>query len=285
VLRGALYAVWAAPRQRAPVLWHARVTGTVRRADRWLDRWLLTRCARVITISPEVAQRFSGMPGQCKVVCIEHGMEVEIQVSEQDVAACRQRLGVAPGVPAVAIVGSLEPRKGHEVLLRALPAVVAKHPQLRCVIAGVEPAGGSGYQARMEALGRALGIEGHLIWAGFVEQVPRLLAGMMCGVFPVIQPEGFGRVVIEAAAVGRPTIATPLGALGRVIEDGRTGLLVPPGDAGALAAALNRLLGDPGLAARLGEAARRRAIERYRLDRVMRDVHALYEEVLREAHP
>jgi len=96
----------------------------------------------------------------------------------------------------------------------------------------------------------------------------------------VVQPEGLGRVAIEAAAMRCPMIATPLGGLAEIIEDGATGLAVPPGDARALAEALVRLLDDAPLAARLAAAARQKAERCFGLEMMRRQIQSVYEEVL-----
>ncbi|MDD5658005.1 MAG: glycosyltransferase, partial [Elusimicrobia bacterium] len=88
------------------------------------------------------------------------------------------------------------------------------------------------------------------------------------------------RAALEGMAAGRPVVASRVGGLPDLVADGETGLLVPPGDAGALAAALGRLAGEPQFAARLGSAARRRCAERFSLERFGADTEGLYGELL-----
>jgi len=207
-----------------------------------------------------------------KMIVIGHGIEATPSPATREEA--RRALGLPPQGPLIGAVGRLSPEKGQIVLLRALPSVLAAFPQAACVLAGEGPS-----RAALEAETRRLGIGDRVIFLGLRRDVPMVLAGLDLFVQPSIY-EGFGLSLLEAMSAGLPVVASRVGGIPEVIEDGRTGLLVPPQDPTALAGAVVRLLGDSEGARRLGESAASRARERFSLGRVAERVDALYRNIL-----
>ena len=207
-----------------------------------------------------------------KMVVIGHGIDGTSR------AGPRPHARPAPGLPAfeplLGAVGRLSPEKGQAVLLRALPAILAAFPRAGLVIAGE---GGSRRELETEA--RRLGIADRAVFLGFRRDVPALLGAIDLFVQPSIY-EGFGISLLEAMAAGLPVVASRVGGIPEVVQDGATGVLVPPQDPGALAAAVVRLLRDRDEARRLGEAAARRVRDRHSLQAVAAQVDALYREIL-----
>ena len=177
--------------------------------------------------------------------------------------------------PKVLFLGRFEPRKGLKYLLMALPEIVRQVPDVQLVVVG---AGLLGYSYK-----RYLDKEvaEHVHWAGLVpnEDRPRYYAA--CDVYcsPAIGNESFGIVLLEAMAVKRPVVASAIDGYRKVISDGEDGLLVPPRDTGAIAGAVVRLLRDPALRQRMGEAGRRKATG-YSWPRITDQVEGLYRELL-----
>jgi glycosyltransferase involved in cell wall biosynthesis len=116
------------------------------------------------------------------------------------------------------------------------------------------------------------------------EQVMAAWACCSIAIVPSVWPEPFGTVAIEAMAAGRPVVASAVGGLREIVVQGETGVLVPPGDPAALAAALRELIADPARRARMGQAARRRARENYSAAAVVPRIEAVYRDVLRPGH-
>ena len=143
-----------------------------------------------------------------------------------------------------------------------------------------ETEGHEGYAERLRRRVVDLGLGGRVHLLGNRDDVPEILAGVDVLVHVPSAPEPFGRVVAEAMAVGKPVVAANAGGLPEIVEDEVTGLLVPPGDPSACAAAVTRLLADPALRARFGAAGRRQAEQRFdpavHAERVM----AAYREVV-----
>ena len=212
----------------------------------------------------------------------------------------------APGdrTPArLLFVGRVSPDKGVHVLLDALTRVAAIHPEVELDMVGDEALPRLDMQVaideeeRVRALSRFYRPEGYL--APLMDALPAELAARVrhrtwigreelpglyraCGmlVLPSVWEEPFGIPLVEAMASGLPVVATRVGGIPEVVEHGVTGLLVPPEDAGALAEAMRALLDDPALARRMGEAGRRRALERFSWDDVAARLRALYGELL-----
>lgn len=172
-----------------------------------------------------------------------------------DVAAWRREAGT-DGL--VAFAGRLEHEKGVDVLLAALARLASRGRDVRLVIAG------SGTQgAALAARGTELGIADRVSWAGFLpsHRVAGLLASADVACVPS-RAEPFGLVALEAMAVGAPLVASRVGGLAEVVEDGRTGRLVAPDDPDALALALESVLDDPGMATAQAAAAQAVAASR-----------------------
>ncbi len=173
--------------------------------------------------------------------------------------------------PRVGVVANLRPVKGLEVFVEAAAQLGERHPR-----AVFEVAGEGELRAGLERQAEAEGLTGRFKLGGGVSDVPGFLAGLDVAVL-CSHAEGMSNALLEYMAAGRAIVSTAVGAATDLIEDGVHGLLVPPGDAGRLAEAIGRFLDDRGLARRLGEAARRRALERYSREAMVRRFQDFYE--------
>jgi glycosyltransferase involved in cell wall biosynthesis len=157
----------------------------------------------------------------------------------------------------VGTVANLRPVKGLDLLVEAAARLASTHPR-----AVFEVAGEGEQRPALEIQINKSGLDGRFALRGCVADVAGFLAGLRVAVL-CSHSEGMSNALLEYMAAGRAVVATAVGAAPHLIEDGVHGLLVPSGDAGALARAIDRLLREPHLAARLGQAARARALERY----------------------
>ena len=178
-----------------------------------------------------------------------------------------------PGAPRLAIVGRLIPIKGHDVLLRAVARARERLPGLT-----LEIAGDGELEQELRATAIRLGLGDAVTFLGRVAPVDPVLERAEVVVVPSFG-EGFGMVALEAMERGRPVIASDVGGLPEIVDEGRTGLLVPPGDVEALARAIAELA-DPARAASMGEAGRARALAEFSQDRCTERIAALYETAL-----
>jgi glycosyltransferase involved in cell wall biosynthesis len=172
--------------------------------------------------------------------------------------------------PRLLCVGRLIPIKGHIVLLRAFAEARRRVPGLQLDIAGRGP-----LEPALRALAKELELEEAVRFLGHVAPIQRAIEEAAVVVVPSLG-EGFGMVALEAMERSRAVIAAAIGGLGELVEDGVTGLLVPPGDADALADAIVRLAGDLDGAARMGEAGRRRALDHFLQERCTDRTELLY---------
>src|SRR5262249_14360780 len=170
----------------------------------------------------------------------------------------------------IVMVANLRAEKGHDVLLDAAADVLRRVPDVHFDLVGAGPELDS-----LRARARARGGDHAVTSAGHCDDVAARLAAADVFVLPS-RSEAFPNAVLEAMAAGLPIVASAVGGILELIDDGRTGVLVPPGDPGALADALCRLIGDPPHGARLGDAARVDARARYSFDRMVAAFEQLY---------
>jgi glycosyltransferase involved in cell wall biosynthesis len=186
--------------------------------------------------------------------------------------------GLPAGVPVAGVVAQLIERKGHRYLLEAMPAVLEACPELRVIFFGRGPL--------REALAAEIerrGLRGRVLMAGFREDMARILPALDLVVHPAMA-EGLGVALLQAAAAAVPVVAFASGGVCQAVEPGRTGLLVPPGDAEALGRAMLRVLTDPVLARSLGEAGRIRVRSEFTPACMAARHLALYREIMAGAH-
>lgn len=281
----------------ARVVWHVRESvhpghAGVRR--RWLGRALRRWAHEAIFLSEDDRRRLTG--GGFGVVIpnfVDHGRFDR----GLDGSAVRAELGIPADAPLLLYLGGVSSLKGGHVLLSALPRARRAFPGLHVLVAGADRAWSPSLAARaaravLPLLGtgterqrflrayRQGGMEGWVRLLPFRADPERLMAAAGLIVFPSTQPH-FARPVIEAGAMARPVIASRLGGMTELVDDGRTGLLVPPGDADALADAITRVLGDPALARRMGEAGYEASLRKYARGPYMERLLAVYDAVLR----
>lgn len=196
----------------------------------------------------------------------------------EGMAALRERYGIAPHEPVIGAVTRFYPTKGIHVLVSAFAEVLAARPEAWLLLVGQGPE-----EAALRAQCAALGVSSRVIFAGFQREIADHVGIQRVAAMPSLA-EGFGLSAAEALALGVPVVASRVGGLPDVVRDGVTGLLVPPADARALAAALLRVIEDDALHARLSAAARA-DVERFSLDRYVGRLVELYHDLcLRRRH-
>lgn len=182
----------------------------------------------------------------------------------------------------ITIVGRLTPLKGHSYFLRAMAKVARSMPYIKINIVGDPPKRKEFYRQELEVLARHLGISEHVEFLGRRKDIPEIMAASDVVVMSSIEPEAFGRVIIEAQAVGTPVVATQVGGVVEVIKPEKTGLLVLPKDTDAMASAVLRLLNDKPFARELAVAARKRLEDNFTLDHMASQTINVYKELLEQ---
>jgi L-malate glycosyltransferase len=175
------------------------------------------------------------------------------------------------------LLARLEPQKLPEIFLEAAARLAPRWPALSFLVVG-----GGSLEPDLPRRAAALGLAGRVVFTGPRRDVARLLGAadvsVMCS-----RKEGMSNTVMESMAAGKPVVATPVGGNPELIEDGRTGFLVPVGDADALAARVERLLADAALAKAMGLAARARINELCSVSGMVTATTRLYDELVRTA--
>ena len=179
----------------------------------------------------------------------------------------------------VGVVGRLELEKGHPTLLEAWPLVLEQVPCAYLLIVGE-----GSRQDALHQIARDQGIERHVIFTGRRDDIPAVTAAFDVAVLPSYR-EAQGLTILEAMALSRPVVASRVGGIPEMIEDGRNGLLVPPHDPPALAAAIARLLTDHQLADMIGRAGHDTVHDRFCIQLMVNAVQALYDEGTRAVRP
>jgi glycosyltransferase involved in cell wall biosynthesis len=280
----------AARRERLPVVWVVR---EVLGPNPWLRRWhaqFITRHSqRVVAISDVVA---ACLPG--RVDRVDNAVDLgDFRLDLLDARpAIRAELGVEPEAQAVMVVGSVQRPKGHWLMLDALPFLPPR-AELVLVTGGVDADNYArkprGRVKRVLGLpldnldafmrdARQRGLADRITVTGFQRDVARTIAAADVLVFPSLEPEGFGRPIIEAMALARPVVATDVGPSRDLLGVG-TGRLVPA-EASALASAVGDLLGSPATRERMGRAGRSRVEACFSLERQVAEMSAVYLEAL-----
>jgi glycosyltransferase involved in cell wall biosynthesis len=237
----------------------------LRALARGVDRYLAVSRA----IATELVERLGWPAGGIEVVYNAVAAERFAMASPPGL---RKELGGDGRPPLVLTPARLDPQKGHLTLFEA----IAEVPDAVFVLAGEGPERGP-----LEALAARLGISDRVRFLGRREDVPELLA--TCDVFALPSLyEGSSLAVLEAMAAGIPIVSSAIGGTDELIEDGRSGLLVPPGDAEALAGALRRLLAEPELGAAMAARARERVEGGLRREQMAARVSGVYRELLGE---
>ena len=217
-----------------------------------------------------------GVPPE-RVMTVYSGLNLRNIRVEASSVEVRSKFGIPQDAPLLGTLASLFARKGHEVMLHALPTILGSFPDAHYLIVG---AGDARYEAGLRSRVKRLGLQGRVHFAGFQESVFGLLTALTVYVHPVLI-EGFGIAVLEAMAMGRPVVASATGGVPEIVRHGETGLLVPPGDPVALAQGIMDVLRDAERANIMGEAGRVRASALFSEDLMIQQLGAAYELILR----
>ena len=250
-------------------------------SEDWSGRWslplfnLLWRRADIMLCISHAVREWlvgRGVP-QDKARVIHYGIEPE-KFSEPRVNL-REQWGLNDNA-VVGSIGRLEPRKGHDLLIQAMPELCMRVPSARLLIAGHDPCG---YGVTLRRLIDRLGLGEKLRLVGFQTDVVSFLNALDVFAF-ASSSEGFGQVVIEAMAAGKPVITSKIAPLTEIVADGETGLLVESGSPQSFASAIAQLLIDPMERHRMGARGRERVTKCFTAERMTQETLLLYENLL-----
>jgi glycosyltransferase involved in cell wall biosynthesis len=271
--RAALYAGTAAGLLDRPHLWHVRASHP---SSEFADAALLALCDLAVAVSQAAAGRSAALARSPRVRVVPTGVPSPACLPR---AEARARLGLPAEGFVAGMVGRLEPDKGIEEGVEALPRLLAARRDARLVLLGDAPDGQAAWVRRLAA---ERGVSEAVLLPGAVAEAAPLLSAFDLLLHPS-RHEALPRALLEALHAGVPIVAAAVGGVPEAIEDGVSGLLVPPRDGASLGAAAARLARDPALAASLTRAGRERARRLFSLDRMSGAVQGLYDEILGDA--
>jgi len=245
-----------------------------RNLERLASRW----CQKMIFISQPLldwALR-ERIVGKEKTVKIYSGIPLErfqpVQKEEKDRIRSKWQLG--PEDAVIGVVSKLWEGKGHGILIQALKELERDIREIKLVVVG------EGYlHDDLQAMVHRLGLQDRVLFTGFQMDVSEIIAAFDVAVLPSFF-EGMGRVILEAMAMARPVVASRVGGIPDLVQDGRNGFLVQPGSVGELASAIKKLLLDKALAERMGWAGRKMIDDKFSADIMVRSTEGVYRELL-----
>ncbi len=181
----------------------------------------------------------------------------------------------------IGVIGRITPIKGHSFFIQAVARAIKLFPKIKVLIVGEPPFESPEYKKKLESLVERLNIRDFVEFVGPKEEIAEFLSTLDLVVVPSVGQEAFGRVIIEAGAIGVPVIATKVGGVVDIIEDGKNGILVLPGDIQRLTGAILEVLKDRELAVSLVTEARKKVEKLYSLDEMAEKTLKVYEEALK----
>jgi glycosyltransferase involved in cell wall biosynthesis len=238
-----------------------------------LDRFTLYLPDHVIAVSRKMHRQIAALPGidARRITTIQNAIDCEFYYVPDQREPCRSELGLTPESIAIGYVGRLEKQKRLDLLLEGFRQVLERYPQARLLIVG------EGKQRpQLEGVAASLDISHAVIWTGFRQDIPRLLAAMDVYAQPSAN-EGLPKSTLEAMAAGKPVIATDVGGTAEAVIDGRTGVLIPPGSSLALGTAIADLLDHPERRSTLALTARSHVVREFGLQQMVDAYRHLYE--------
>jgi glycosyltransferase involved in cell wall biosynthesis len=268
-----IYANWLTG-GKARTVFHRRVS----MPHNWYSRSHYRHADGVIAISQAVAKVLAERDGvdPAKIRVVYNGCDFERFAAGIDGAGIRRKHGISEKALVVGTTGAMNlPKgKGQGYLIEAVAQLKEKHPDLVCLIVGRGP-----FEEELQRQAAAAGVSDRVVFAGFQEEVEKYMAAMDIFTLNSWDTEGFGQVMVEAQALGKPVIGTSVGGIGETFLDGSTGILVPPCDTPALTAALRQIIEDPGRRAAMGNEAARYVRKKFAYSAMVDGVLSVYREI------
>jgi len=213
---------------------------------------------------------------EARIQTVYNGVDPSAFPSQANRKKVREELGIVPG-PILVTIARLTEAKGHRYLLQALPSLLETWPQLCCLFVGEGE-----LRDQLHRLAVELAVERSCRFVGVREDIPDILAAADVVVLPSLS-EGFPFVLLEAMAMGCPVVASRVNGVPELIEDHRTGLLVPARDSQALTTAIRVVLSDPAAASKMGAAGRAVVRERFTVDQMVANTTAIFDAAMQDA--
>lgn len=251
-----------------------------------LNRWLYGRATdRIVTVTEAIRRQLvaGGLATEDRVVTMPGGVDVDRfrpdarPVRDSGIWAA---LGVPPDVPIIGLVSGFRVMKGQRTAVEATARLAAEGRRFHLLLIGEGP-----FAARVRAQVEAAGLRDRISILGFVDDLPAAMAALDIALYSALESDGMSRVLFEYLASGVPVVASRVGVVPEILEDGRTALLVPAGEPGPLGEAVARLLDDPARRREIGAAGAALVHARYSGARLAERLTAMYRSVAAPSPP
>lgn len=243
--------------------------------------YLAPRLSRVICISNAVKDNLvTHNVTRDNLVLIYNAIDPDSYRPALSPDQVKRQLTIGVNVPVIGMVGNIRAWKGQDIVVTAVAQLRSKYPDIVCVFVGQATDFDQPFLQRLKRLANELGVENNLRFTGYQNNVADYTSIMDVVIHASIDPEPFGRVLIEAMSLGKPVVGARAGAVPEILDDPNCGLTFPPGDDVALARAIDRLLADPMLARKIGEAAQLRVRQQFDIQENIRSTERVYSELL-----
>jgi glycosyltransferase involved in cell wall biosynthesis len=271
-------------RSKIPLILTKRVGSFIIKKD-FLHRWLYERLTCIIAISREIKQNVietCPIPEE-KVMLIYNGVDLEkFNPDKTDYKKIRNEFNIKEDEIVIGMLARFSQGKGHEEFLSAAKELIKRHNDLRFIIVGEPSAGEDGYAGKIKDLTLEYNIADKVIFTGFRSDIPDLLFAMDIFTFPS-HSEAFGNALIEAMAMGKPSVCSNSAGVPEIAVEGKTGYFFKKQDADDLTRNLELLIDSPVNRKAFGEAARYHVKQNFDLNRVTDKILAIYHDALTNA--
>jgi glycosyltransferase involved in cell wall biosynthesis len=242
----------------------------------WLDGIFANHSDRIIAVSNAVKDfliKHEKISPQ-KFAVIHNGIEPGEFIFESGISGKKKESGISLSSPVAGCIGRFDEQKGHMCFLEAIPQILEYFPDAKFIFVGEGP-----LRRKAERRSKELKIDRNVIFTGIRRDIPGILAIMDIFILPSIF-EGFGIVLLEAMAAGKPVIASRVGGIPEIINHNLNGILVEPANSAEIAAAILNLLKEPAKMRRMGEAGREEVKKRFSADTMAKKIETLYNEII-----
>ncbi|MBI3378868.1 MAG: glycosyltransferase [Nitrospirae bacterium] len=228
---------------------------------------------RILTVSDKVKKFFAvNKRGFQKAITVYNGIDADIFNPQNVSEDIRNELGLKKENIVIGSIGVIEKDKGHRYLVEALARLKAEGiTNVVCVICGTGP-----QEADLKELVRAKGLDREVLFLGFRDDIPKVLKVLDILALMSLTIESFSMAAVEAMAMEVPVIATSIGGIPEVVDDGKTGIIIPPGNVNALCEAIKLLIQNPGIRLQMGKNGRVRVLEKFTVEQNVRKTEDVF---------
>jgi glycosyltransferase involved in cell wall biosynthesis len=270
-----------------PVVWHvrdriekdylpAKTVRIFRILCRWIPNYVIANSAATLK-----TLRLSGKKGATSIASgVDLKSHVQVVHDGTAVVASMVRLPLTSEQFCIGLIGRISPWKGQHIFLEAAARVRERFPKAIFLIIGAALFDETAYEQQIRQLSTKLKLDDAVFFTGFCNNIKDAIAGLDLVVHASTTGEPFGQVIIEGMAAGKAVVATNGGGVPEIVEDGKTGLLVPMGDVQAMADAICQVLSSPALAREMGMRAKERIERDFTIQQTARKVEAVYAQIL-----